>query len=255
MKRRWWVILVVAGALCAGYFFTASPQSQLTVANGKATQMGAGGEMFMVTLDLQNDGDPVILESVSSPSGAQATFMNPGQDGPLVAPGGDSAKLAMDGAHIMLQVAPDAFPEGGFQSLTLTLSDGSAVAARILRPETTGATPAMDHSLANGVEMSPSPTIALAREPAVSADGFDVEISVENFEFVRVEDGAPHVEGQGHAHIYLNGLKLGRLYGAHFSVGSLAPGDYVLTVALNSNDHRPYLSDGAPVMLTYRFSL
>jgi hypothetical protein len=38
-------------------------------------------------------------------------------------------------------------------------------------------------------------------------------------------------------------------------VGGLPAGEYDLTVALNSNDHRPYVSDGAPVAITYRFSL
>mgnify|MGYP006431634573 FL=1 len=95
----------------------------------------------------------------------------------------------------------------------------------------------------------------MAGDPDVKADGFEVEITVENFEFVVVDGMAPHVDGQGHAHIYLNGVKLGRLYENRFEVGSLPAGEYDLTVALNSNDHRPYVSGGAPVAITHRFSL
>ena len=255
MRKRWFAVAGIATALGLMYMFSGTPQTAVKVTDGRATPMGAAGSMFMITLNLQNNGAPRTLQNVSSPDGAHTSLMNLGHDGPLVVPGGDTAQLAMDGAHIMLQVPDGTFPEGTYHSLALTFDDDSEVVARILHSEATGNIGAMDHSLTNGIDILPSPTIALMRAPEVSADGFAVEISVENFEFVMIEDRAPHVDGQGHAHIYLNGFKLGRLYEEHFEVGSLSAGDYVLTVALNSNDHRPYISEGAPIAMTYRFSL
>ena len=73
----------------------------------------------MVTLDLQNDGAPVTIEDVTSPSGAIVSFLNPNQTGAMVIPRNDTAQLAMDGAHTILRVAPGEFPEGSFQSLYL----------------------------------------------------------------------------------------------------------------------------------------
>lgn len=255
MKIGWIVAAGAAVALGAVYTFSGAPQGSVSATNGQAMPMGASGAMFMVTLDLQNDGAPVAIQDVKSPSGAAASFMNPRQTGAMVVPGNDSVQFAMDGAHIMLRVPPGEFPGGSFQSLSLGMSDGSEVVARILHPTPTGAMSGMDHSMGNGIDMSPSPKIALARNPNVKASGFEVEIVVEDFEFAVVEDGTPHVDGQGHAHIYLNGVKLGRLYEERFEVGGLLAGDYELTVALNSNDHRPYVSLGAPVAITYRFSI
>ena len=255
MKTGWIVAAGAAVALGAAYIFTGTPQGSVTAINGLAMPVGTSGGVFMVTLDLQNDGAPVMLENVTSPSGATVSFMNPNQTGAMVIPGNDTAQLAMDGAHIMLRVAPGEFPEGSFQSLSLGMSDGSEVVTRILHKTATGTMSGMDHSMGNGIDMLPSPKIALAGDPDVKADGFEVEITVENFEFVVVDGMAPHVDGQGHAHIYLNGVKLGRLYENRFEVGGLPAGEYNLTVALNSNDHRPYLSDGAPIAITYRFSL
>ena len=255
MSKRWFAVAGIAAALGFAYIFAGTPQTAVKVSDGRAAPMGASGSLFMVTLKLQNDGDPRILQSVTSPSGAHTSLMNPGHDKPLVVPGGEPAQLAMDGAHIMLQVPDGSFPEGTYHSLALNFDDGSEVVARILNPEATGSMTSMDHSNANGIEISPSPTIALVQDPQVRTNGFAVQISVKNFEFVLVEDGTPHIDGQGHAHIYLNGLKLGRLYENSFQVGALKPGDYELTVALNSNDHRPYMSNGAPISVTYRFTL
>ena len=252
MRKRWFVAAGIVALLALVYVFTATPQSAVTVSNARAMPMGS---MFMVTLDLQNDGAPVALQSVSSPSGAGVSVMNPGHDGPIVIPGGDSAQLAMDGAHVMLQIPPDAFAEGTFHALALGFDDGSEVVARVLHPEPSGGMGAMNHGMAQGIEVSPSPAIALAQDVKASADGFALDISVQNFAFTRVEDSAPHIDGQGHAHVYLNGTKLGRLYEDRFEVGALLPGDYVLTIALNTNDHRPYLSEGKPIVLTIPFTL
>ncbi|WP_171132949.1 MULTISPECIES: hypothetical protein [unclassified Ruegeria] len=254
MKKRWFVIASVLALLGLTYVYTSKPQSEVKVSDGRAVPMGASGELFMVTLNLQNDGSAVVLQGVTSPSGAAVSFMNPGYDGRLVVPGGDTAQLAMDGAHVVLRVPQGTFPAGGFHSLALEFDDGSEVSARILHPEVTAAT-AMDHSATIGIALSPGPTIALVQDPEVRPEGFDVEIRVENFEFTRVDDSAPHVDGQGHAHIYLNGLKLGRLYEERFAIGTLAPGEYVLSVVLNTNDHRPYVSNGEPVVLSYAFTL
>jgi len=255
MKAGWIVAVGAIAALGAVYIFTGTPKGSVSATNGLAMPMGASGAMFMVTLDLQNDGAPVAIKDITSPNGANVSFMNPNQTGAMVVPGNDTAQLAMDGAHIMLRVAPGGFPEGSFQSLSLVMSDDSEVTARIHHPMPTDVMSGMDHGTSNGVEVSPSPSVSLARDPDVIADGFAVEIAIENFEFAILDDMAPHVDGQGHAHIYLNGVKLGRLYEEHFEVGGLLAGDYELKVVLNSNDHRPYVTEGAPVAVTYRFSI
>ena len=58
---------------------------------------------------------------------------------------------------------------------------------------------------------------------------------------------AAHVPGAGHAHMYLNGLKLGRVFGGEYRIGTLPPGTHSLRVALNTNDHRAYATADGPV--------
>jgi len=72
-------------------------------------------------------------------------------------------------------------------------------------------------------------------------------IDVANLDLVRRDDAAPHVAGEGHGHVYLNGLKLARLYAPRFQIGALPSGTYEVSVALNTNDHRPFVVDDQPV--------
>ncbi len=251
-------VAVFVGVLALGAFIYVQfmpAKSTVTVTNARAVPMGASGDMFMVTLSMQNDGGAVTLTEATSPSGAEVSVMNMGQSGPLVIPADGKGLLAMDGAHLMLHVPGGDFEEGAYHSISLAFDDGSTVVSRILRPKQHGGRAMMDHSMTNGVEVSPSPTISFAAPPSVSADGFRVNLSVENFDFVPAPDGATHAPNKGHAHIYLNGLKLGRLYEDSFNIGALSPGDYVLRVALNSNDHRPYVLNGTPVEAAFAFKL
>ena len=50
--------------------------------------------------------------------------------------------------------------------------------------------------------------------------------------------GGDHVAGEGHAHVYVDGEKIARLYGPWLHIPSLSPGA-VVEVTLNANDHRP----------------
>ena len=59
-----------------------------------------------------------------------------------------------------------------------------------------------------------------------------------------------HVAGTGHGHIYLNGLKLGRLYSSSAEIGPLPSGVHVVRVTLNTNNHKAYVVDGKPVTAT-----
>lgn len=52
-----------------------------------------------------------------------------------------------------------------------------------------------------------------------------------------------HRDGEGHAHVYVDGDKLGRLYGPWMHL-ALDAGDHEIRVTLNGNDHRDYLVDG-----------
>lgn len=67
--------------------------------------------------------------------------------------------------------------------------------------------------------------------------GWNLEVQTQNFRFAPEHVSTPHVIGEGHAHVYVNGTKIGRLYGNWMQMPSLVAGD-VVAVILSSNDHK-----------------
>lgn len=245
------LVVVVAIGIAAAAFVSASRPDHITLSAGKAARMAADG-MFMASLDIANDGPADKLLSVSSPDALGISVMNhAGHGAPMVVPGSDTAQLAMDGAHLIVQVVPSDFPEGGFLPVTLEFEAAGKVNARL---HNTGPS-AMRHGGAEGVTSEPAPTLALDWAEGPGAAGGVLRVAVENLQIVQVPDGTAHVPGEGHAHAYLNGLKLGRVYGEAFEIGALLPGDYTLMVSLNTHDHRPYLVDGTPVADVLKFTI
>lgn len=51
-------------------------------------------------------------------------------------------------------------------------------------------------------------------------------------------------DGEGHAHVYVNGEKTGRIYGSYHYIDPMDPGTYQIRVTLNTNDHNELTSDG-----------
>jgi copper(I)-binding protein len=241
--KRLLVFCLLAGIGVAGYVMLNRPAGAITLVGAKAFAMADRPSMFMVTLTIENDGPPDVLVDVASPKAGMMHLMNPQHDDrEIIVPGQGHGMLAMDGAHAMMRL-PD-FAEGSFVPLTLTFANAGAVTTRLQHAGNS----TMSHDPDDGVSVQPAPSVMLNAVDAPSTDGVAVRVEVENFSFHRAADDAAHVAGQGHAHLYLNGLKLGRLYEPAFDIGPVPAGRHILEVALNTNDHRPYLdSAGLPV--------
>lgn len=79
----------------------------------------------------------------------------------------------------------------------------------------------------------------------VDAQGaVDVEIDVEGMRFAPESVDQEHTAGAGHAHIYVDGEKLGRVFESSYRIENLPPGDHDIRVSLNTNDHRELVYDG-----------
>jgi hypothetical protein len=52
---------------------------------------------------------------------------------------------------------------------------------------------------------------------------------------------------EGHAHLYINGKKINRLYGEYYNLGTLPKGKNVIKVTLNSNNHGALVYKGKPI--------
>lgn len=71
------------------------------------------------------------------------------------------------------------------------------------------------------------------------ASGWNLHIMTQNFAFSPERASLEHVPGEGHAHVYINGVKLGRVYSHWVHLDNLPEGEVEVKVTLNANDHRP----------------
>lgn len=77
--------------------------------------------------------------------------------------------------------------------------------------------------------------------------GVNVNIVAEGFRFAPDLVDQPHTPGAGHAHIYADGVKLGRVFQDEYHIDQLAPGEHEIRVTLNTNDHGELEYDGKKV--------
>lgn len=74
--------------------------------------------------------------------------------------------------------------------------------------------------------------------------GRNLEVITENFRFAPEHASWEHVAGEGHAHLYIDGKKVARLYGRWFHIPDPRPGTHTIRVTLNSNTHRALAFEG-----------
>lgn len=102
-----------------------------------------------------------------------------------------------------------------------------------------------DHSKTIDLPEAGAPQISLD----VKSEGgcaYDIALTVTNFQFSPEKANGPHVEGEGHAHVYADGVKLARIYGPWYHI-TLPDGTEEVSVTLNSNDHATLTVNGQPI--------
>jgi len=102
-----------------------------------------------------------------------------------------------------------------------------------------------DHTSALELPAEAAPKLAVEAF-ADPSSGWNLHIRVENFEFAPQNASRDHVAGEGHAHVYIDGEKWGRVYAPWVHLDSVPKGAE-LSVTLNSNDHRELSVGGAPL--------
>ena len=92
----------------------------------------------------------------------------------------------------------------------------------------------------------PVPTVNLIVHPDPMS-GWNLETQVTNFRFAPESASKAAKPGEGHAHIYVNGKKVGRLYSAWYHLDQLPPGKNEITVSLNANSHEALVYNGQAI--------
>lgn len=85
-----------------------------------------------------------------------------------------------------------------------------------------------------------------------SRSGYNLRLTTENFTFAPEHAGGEHVPGEGHAHVYVDGEKLGRIYGEWFHLDNLEPGAHDIRVTLNANTHADYATKNETIAASVR---
>ncbi|EEE37181.1 hypothetical protein RKLH11_1017 [Rhodobacteraceae bacterium KLH11] len=91
---------------------------------------------------------------------------------------------------------------------------------------------------------APGLEIALIPDPI---SGWNLQVLTRNFRFAPENASAKDQPGEGHAHVYVNGTKLARLYGNWMHIADLPKGEVEVKVSLNANSHSALTVDNKPV--------
>ena len=100
-----------------------------------------------------------------------------------------------------------------------------------------------------GYENPPSVKIRLEKD-AHTKGALNLFLDIENFRFTPEEVNKTSRINEGHAHLYLNGEKLTRLYAASYFMDKLPKGNLEIRVTLNTNMHEDLSHKGKLVQDT-----
>ena len=100
-----------------------------------------------------------------------------------------------------------------------------------------------DHATLLEVDYEPVPTIEL-KTHLDPASGVNLEVITTGFTLAPERASTDPVDGEGHFHIYVDGVKLRRLYAHWAHVDLKEPGDYEIRVEMSANNHATLAVNG-----------
>lgn len=95
----------------------------------------------------------------------------------------------------------------------------------------------------------PIPTVKLIVSPD-AMKGWNLEVQVTNFRFAPGRVNTSSNPAEGHAHLFIDGKKITRLYGPWYYLPDLEPGQHEIKVSLNTNAHETLVYKGQPIEAT-----
>lgn len=250
-------VLVLALLGGAGFFLMRQSDPGILVESPRlvATNTVPGDAMVFMTLR-NTGGTPDLLIGAVSELAGQCGFYGPtvgtGSDGVpfITVPAGGATALAAETAHLELLGLEEPLEEGQLVPLTLVFQNAGEITIKarveaLVSPTELTKQAGLYEPLAGELV----PEIALSAEP-VEGGRWAVSVQLENFTFDEGAVDSDHVPGRGHAHLYIDNVKIGRLYEDRITTDPLPPGEHVISVTLNTNDHRAYARNGQPITAT-----
>jgi hypothetical protein len=103
-----------------------------------------------------------------------------------------------------------------------------------------------DHSKQMDMSGESAPFVDLSVIPL--GDGsYNIRVQTLNFIFAPQNVNQDPIAGEGHAHLYVDGVKIARLYGEWFHLEALPENAEVISVSLYANNHQALSVDGIEV--------
>jgi hypothetical protein len=93
---------------------------------------------------------------------------------------------------------------------------------------------------------APAVSIDVQRDPMMPTH-FNIRIQPDGVTFAPESVSSDHVMGEGHAHVFVNDVKISRAYNEWYHLPRLDPGNHTIKVTLNTNDHREYAVNGETI--------
>ncbi|MFZ9738633.1 MAG: hypothetical protein ACO3EZ_11550 [Prochlorotrichaceae cyanobacterium] len=110
------------------------------------------------------------------------------------------------------------------------------------------------HSMIEIPEGAMVPEVELQVYPD-TIKGWNLEVKVTHFRFAPESVNQPSDWNEGHAHLYVNGIKITRLYDRWYYLSELPVGDNEVTVTLNTNDHKDLWHNGKAIGATVQVTV
>lgn len=265
---RLFLFAVFAVVIVSAYFLLGRSEPQnngkVIMSEAVANALPGNKQTVLVSLKIKNEGPPQRVVSVSSVDAHQGAIHGVEPKTEAVLPADSSVSLGNDGVHFMLMKVKGELEEGRLLTLKVTLDPAGEVVTKARY----SSKPAGGHGMhqmagsgddAQGDKMAgmfkvpanePQPTLAMNVSKESDTGGWEVNVETKNFRFAKELADGDHVAGTGHGHIYINGVKLGRLYGNAASIGALPKGNHVVRATLNTNNHQTYMVAGKRVTAT-----
>jgi hypothetical protein len=170
------------------------------------------------------------------------------------APDNDTYKAHRDGSLLIVIGVVLILVFGLIVGLAFAALDGRGIADVAPSPHSvddhshsTDDAMAHSHSMMQfAVDSENAPTIDFVVEEDTKS-GWNITLTTTNFVFAPENVNEAPVVGEGHAHLYVDDVKIARLYGPYFHYDKNFDGSKVFRVELNANDHSVYAVDGEPI--------
>lgn len=112
------------------------------------------------------------------------------------------------------------------------------------------------HNMLEIPEGSAVPQVELHVTPDTKS-GWNLHLITQNFQFApeHLDQADTYQFSEGHAHLYVNGQKITRLYAPWYYFPRLVSGTYNITVTLNTNGHQDLMYQGQRIEATVQLSV